>query len=66
MICPHDDADGCECRKPKGGMITELAKIHGVDLQNSTMIGDQIVDAEAAAAAGLGQFVYAADFFGWP
>lgn len=64
-ICPHDDADGCECRKPKGGMITELAAIHGVDLAASAMVGDQEVDAQAARAAGVGQFIYAKDFFGW-
>ena len=64
-ICPHDDADGCACRKPKGGMITELASVHGVDLRASTMIGDQEIDAAAARAAGVGTFVYARDFFGW-
>jgi len=65
MICPHDDADGCDCRKPKGGMISELAVIHGVDLQASTMVGDQAIDEQAGAAAGVGRFVHAADFFGW-
>jgi histidinol-phosphate phosphatase family protein len=65
QICPHDDADGCECRKPKGGMITELASVHGVDLAASAMVGDQEVDAQAARAAGVGQFIYAKDFFGW-
>lgn len=65
QICPHDDADGCDCRKPKGGMILELAEIHGVDLQGSTMVGDQEIDEQAARAGGIGKFVYAADFFGW-
>jgi histidinol-phosphate phosphatase family protein len=65
QICPHDDADGCECRKPKGGMIKELALIHGVDLNASTMVGDQQVDEEASSAAGVGQFIYAREFFGW-
>ena len=64
-ICPHDDADQCACRKPKGGMITELAEVHGVDLANSTMVGDQEIDAQAARAGGVGHFVYAAEFFGW-
>lgn len=64
-FCPHDDADGCDCRKPKGGMIVELARMYGVDLNASTMVGDQAVDEQAAAAAGVGRFIYAADFFGW-
>ena len=64
QICPHDDADGCECRKPKGGMIKDLAWAHGVDLAGSTMVGDQAIDAAAARAAGVGEFIYAKDFFG--
>lgn len=64
-ICPHDDADGCECRKPKGGMILGLAKTYGVDLAGSTMVGDQEVDELAGKAAGVGKFVHAKDFFGW-
>jgi histidinol-phosphate phosphatase family protein len=66
QICPHDNQDGCECRKPRTGMITELAAIHGVDLRASTLVGDQASDADAARNAGLGRFVYARDFFGWP
>lgn len=65
QICPHDDADGCGCRKPRGGMILELAEIHGVDLKGSMMVGDQEIDQQAAHAAGVGKFVYAKDFFGW-
>jgi histidinol-phosphate phosphatase family protein len=65
QICPHDDADRCSCRKPKGGMILELAETHGVDLAGSTMVGDQEIDAEAARAGGVGRFIYAAEFFGW-
>lgn len=64
-ICPHDDADQCDCRKPRGGMITELAELYGVDLKSSTMVGDQEVDQRAARAAGVDKFVYAKDFFGW-
>lgn len=64
-ICPHDDADRCDCRKPKAGMITQLARDHGVDLAGSTMVGDQLVDEQAAQAAGIGEFVFAKDFFDW-
>jgi D-glycero-D-manno-heptose 1,7-bisphosphate phosphatase len=65
QICPHVDDDKCECRKPKGGMITELAELYGVDLSSSTMVGDQEVDRQAGEAAGVGEFVFAEDFFGW-
>ncbi|MFZ2059765.1 MAG: HAD-IIIA family hydrolase [Candidatus Binatus sp.] len=65
QICPHTDADNCECRKPKGGMITELADLYGVDLASSTMVGDQEVDRLAGEAAGVAKFVAAKDFFGW-
>jgi D-glycero-D-manno-heptose 1,7-bisphosphate phosphatase len=65
QICPHTDDDHCECRKPKGGMITELAEMYGVDLASSTMVGDQEVDRQASEAAGVAKFVDAKDFFGW-
>lgn len=65
QICPHDNSDGCECRKPEAGMVTELAAVHRVDLKASTMVGDQVTDADAARNAGVGRFVYARDFFGW-
>jgi histidinol-phosphate phosphatase family protein len=65
QICPHDDADRCACRKPKGGMLTELGVMYGVEMAGSTMVGDQEVDAAAARAAGVGRFVWASDFFGW-
>ncbi len=65
QVCPHTDADQCECRKPKGGMITELADMYGVDLTSSTMVGDQEVDRLAGEAAGVAKFVAAKDFFGW-
>ncbi|MGH7812530.1 MAG: HAD-IIIA family hydrolase [Candidatus Binataceae bacterium] len=64
-FCPHDNAARCECRKPKGGMIAELAELYGVDLKASTMVGDQEIDRAAADAAGVGRFVYAKDFFEW-
>jgi histidinol-phosphate phosphatase family protein len=65
QICPHDDGDQCACRKPKGGMLTELGTTYGVDMAVSTMVGDQEVDAAAARAAGVGHFIAARDFFGW-
>jgi D-glycero-D-manno-heptose 1,7-bisphosphate phosphatase len=65
QICPHVPDDNCACRKPKAGMITELAELYGVDLRNSTMVGDQDVDEQAAKAAGVARFIHAREFFGW-
>jgi D-glycero-D-manno-heptose 1,7-bisphosphate phosphatase len=65
QICPHTDEDRCECRKPKPGMVKELAATYGVDLAGSIMVGDQLIDEQCAAAAGIGKFFYASDFFKW-
>jgi D-glycero-D-manno-heptose 1,7-bisphosphate phosphatase len=50
-VCPHDDADGCECRKPKPGL---LLRAPAYDLAASVMIGDRWRDIEAGRAAGCG------------
>jgi FMN phosphatase YigB (HAD superfamily) len=46
-------------------MFLELARLHGVDLGASTHVGDSEKDRDAAAAAGVGRFVWAREFFGW-
>lgn len=51
-VCPHDDDDGCACRKPRPGMLLELAHEHDLALADSYMIGDTWKDAMAAQAAG--------------
>jgi FMN phosphatase YigB (HAD superfamily) len=44
-------------------MFLDLAARHGVDLARSTHVGDSPKDRDAAAAAGIGTFAWAADFF---
>lgn len=51
-VCPHDDGDGCHCRKPKPGLIVDAAREHGVDLTQSFMVGDRWRDTDAGRAAG--------------
>jgi D-glycero-D-manno-heptose 1,7-bisphosphate phosphatase len=51
-VCFHSDADGCECRKPKPGLLEEAAIRRGIDLRRSFMIGDRWRDIDAGAAAG--------------
>ncbi|MCF6137322.1 D-glycero-alpha-D-manno-heptose-1,7-bisphosphate 7-phosphatase [Pseudalkalibacillus berkeleyi] len=50
--CIHKPHEGCTCRKPDSGMLTDLAKKYNVDLSNSYMIGDRITDIEAGQKAG--------------
>lgn len=52
IVCPHDDADDCYCRKPKPGMILSAAKVWDIDLSNSFVIGDSKKDIEAGKGAG--------------
>ena len=50
--CYHDDGDGCECRKPKAGLILLASKNHNISLRESYMVGDRWRDIEAGINAG--------------
>ncbi|WLA68038.1 D-glycero-alpha-D-manno-heptose-1,7-bisphosphate 7-phosphatase [Bradyrhizobium diazoefficiens] len=52
VVCYHDNADGCDCRKPKPGMLLAGAVEFDVDLPRSYMIGDRKGDVDAGRAAG--------------
>jgi len=52
IVCPHDDADECDCRKPKPGMIVESARKWEIDIRSSFIIGDTWKDMEAGRKAG--------------
>ena len=52
LVCWHDDADICACRKPKPGLMKEAAGRYGIDLSRSFLIGDRWRDIDAGAAAG--------------
>ena len=51
-MCYHDDADGCDCRKPRPGLLLTAARDHGVNLGASFMVGDRWRDIEAGRSAG--------------
>lgn len=53
VVCWHDGSEGCECRKPKPGMVLEAAARHGIDLARSFLIGDRWRDIECGQAAGV-------------
>lgn len=51
-FCPHGPADGCECRKPKPGLLLSLAERMKTSLNGVPFIGDSLSDLKAAQAAG--------------
>jgi len=57
FFCPHAPDAGCECRKPKPGMLREIAERMNVDLAEVPVIGDSQRDLQAAAAAGARPFL---------
>jgi histidinol-phosphate phosphatase family protein len=50
--CPHRPDDGCDCRKPKPGMLRRASEELGCDLSRSWMVGDNFSDLETAWSAG--------------
>jgi D-glycero-D-manno-heptose 1,7-bisphosphate phosphatase len=51
FYCPHGPHDGCQCRKPKPGLLTTIAATYGISLANVPFIGDSLRDIEAAKAS---------------
>ena len=48
--CPHGPDDGCACRKPKPGMLEQIAGYYGVNLHGVWFVGDSSSDLAAAQA----------------
>ncbi len=55
-VCYHVEADGCDCRKPKPGMLLDAAREWQIDLARSFMVGDRWRDVAAGKAAGCFTF----------
>ena len=53
-LCLHRSEDGCACRKPKPGLLSEaFAHNPSYDPGGSWMVGDGVTDVQAGAALGL-------------
>jgi transaldolase len=51
-MCPHDDDEHCDCRKPLPGLLLRAALAFDIDLARSVMVGDRWRDIGAGRAAG--------------
>lgn len=52
QVCPHDDAHGCDCRKPAPGLVRGAALALGTTPERCVVVGDIGRDMAAAGAAG--------------
>ncbi|MFC2001748.1 D-glycero-alpha-D-manno-heptose-1,7-bisphosphate 7-phosphatase [Chloroflexota bacterium] len=66
--CPHHIEGAiiqykkeCHCRKPNPGMIEEAARELGIDLEDSFVIGDKLIDVEAGRRAGCSTILLAGE-----
>ena len=51
-VCPHGWDEGCDCRKPKPGMLLQASREHFIDLTKSIFIGDDERDKQAGDTVG--------------
>jgi D-glycero-D-manno-heptose 1,7-bisphosphate phosphatase len=52
FFCPHGPDDNCDCRKPKPGLLWQIAKQFNTDFKDALVIGDSLRDIQAAQAVG--------------
>ncbi|HUG09377.1 MAG TPA: bifunctional histidinol-phosphatase/imidazoleglycerol-phosphate dehydratase HisB [Opitutaceae bacterium] len=64
-VCPHTPADGCECRKPRVGLVLDYLRATDWDRAAARMIGDRETDMEFAGSLGVAGIRYNRDTLGW-
>ena len=52
FYCPHATEANCNCRKPKPGMLEEIARRFGSDLDGVPCVGDSLRDLQFCTAIG--------------
>ena len=57
FFCPHRPDEGCDCRKPKPGMLYQARERFDVDISTAVMVGDSAKDIECARNAGCGHAI---------
>ncbi len=48
FFCPHAPRDNCDCRKPKPGLLLDVARRFNISLVDIPVIGDSLRDLQAA------------------
>ena len=58
FYCPHTNESGCDCRKPKPGLILRAFEEYDIDKDTAFLIGDKPRDVESAEAAGIKGYLF--------
>ena len=53
FVCPHTEDDGCDCRKPNAGLVTQYLATHDLDAKACAVIGDRDTDMRFADTLGF-------------
>jgi imidazoleglycerol-phosphate dehydratase / histidinol-phosphatase len=57
FICPHRAEDGCDCRKPRAGLLARYLAEAALDTKRCAVIGDRDTDLALAANIGVRGFL---------
>ena len=52
FFCPHAADFNCDCRKPKPGMMREIANRYDIELKGVPVVGDSLRDLQAGFVLG--------------
>ena len=52
FFCPHTAVEACNCRKPRTGMLEEIAARFHTELKGVPVVGDSLKDLQAAESVG--------------
>jgi imidazoleglycerol-phosphate dehydratase / histidinol-phosphatase len=66
FICPHRADDGCDCRKPRAGLLTRYLAETDIDLGTSAVVGDRDTDLQLAERVGVRGFRLGDGGLTWP
>lgn len=58
FVCPHLVKDGCNCRKPKPGLITKAMEQFSASPDRTWVIGDKISDVVAGLSANTNAVLF--------
>ena len=57
FFCPHLPEEDCACRKPKPGLLLDIAERFGVDLKDVPVVGDSLRDLQSAQQVGASPYL---------